>query len=100
MKRTLLLLAVLIGFFALAPQCHAAEPPAPPAQPALAATGSAPLPAAITGHCAAQLKSDSDLQTRFDKIFSPPTTEDTPCFKCFNLGLDCCSTPTGGTKCC
>ncbi len=98
MKRTLILLAVLIGFFALTPQCHAAEPPAPLAQPAIAAS-SAPLPAAITGHCAAQLKSDSDLQARLDKIFSP-TTKDTPCFKCFNLGLDCCPTPTGGTKCC
>jgi len=100
MKRTMLLLAVLIGFFALAPQCHAAEPPAPVIQPAIAAANVAPLPAATPVHCTAQLNSDSDLQTRFDKIFAPPTTKDTPCSKCFLLGLDCCTTPTGGTKCC
>ena len=102
MKRTLLAVTVLVAVFALVPACHAAENPAPAAIPGAdaAAAVQTALPAP-TGHCAPALSQEKpDLQSQLDAILTPATRQATPCSKCFLLGVDCCSTPTGGTRCC
>lgn len=100
MKRIMLAVTILIAVFALAPMCQAAENPAPSAIPGgadAAAVVHTALPAQAGG-CAAMSQAQPDLKSQLDSIFSPAT--ETPCSKCFSLGLDCCTNSGGVTVCC
>ena len=102
MKRITLAATVLIAVFALAPLGHAAENPAPAAVPSVDAAAVVPaavaLPAQTGGCAAARSQAQPGLESQLDSIFSPAM--ETPCSKCFLLGVDCCPTPSGGTQCC
>jgi hypothetical protein len=101
MKRTIFTIALLTAIFALTPLSHAAENPITAArgctQPIAAAQATLGAPA---GSFSAWLKAGSSVQAQ-DKINGwEPTPQNTPCFKCFSLGVDCCTRPGGGTFCC